>query len=235
MSKVTSLEELVKKYLSKNPTLGTPDSYDLYKHKNNLSTGKSYSDAVNSLYASMRKSSSLYGANNRNAANKGLQNSGYSSYIDDLSVDSFTSDLNKLKSSYSNEEEKNRASYVSYLDKYNYKKEAVKKNVMSHLVSNDILDLNTAIAYGMTAGLSTDDAKAVGESAYAVTKQKIFNKIIEQTVTLGLDKEGAKNLALKMGVNEADASVIAEEISELLEHYNNISDEYLDYLEQRSK
>ena len=235
MSKVTSLEELVKKYLSQNPTLGTPDSYYLYKHKNNLSTAKSYSDAVNALYASTKKSSSLYGTNNRNTANKGLQNSGYSNYIDDLAKGYFASSLNKLKSSYSRKEEENRASYASYLDKYNDKKDSVKKNVMSHLINNDIVDLNTAIAYGMTAGLSADDAKAVGESAYAVTKQKVFNKIMEQTVTLGLDKEGVKNLALKMGVNESDANVIAVEISELLEHYNNISDEYLDYLEERSK
>ena len=105
---------------------------------------------------------------------------------------------------------------------------------MSHLVSNDVVDLNTAIAYGVSAGLSREEAEEIGKSAYDVTKQKVFNSILQQTVSLGLDKEGARQLAIKMGVSEADALDFANEIGELLDYYGNISDEYLEFLEQRA-
>ena len=126
------------------------------------------------------------------------------------------------------------ASYVSYLDKYKDKTSSVKKSVMSHLISNDVVDLNTAIAYGISAGLSKEDATLVGQTAYEVTKQKVFNTLLEQTVSLGLDAYGAKLLALKMGVSDVDANAFASEISDLLKYYGNISEDYLEFLEQRS-
>lgn len=235
MSKATTLEELMKKYLSKNPTLGTPDTYDVYKHKNGLSTTKSYTDAVNLIYASSKKNMSSYGANNRLINNKGLQNSGYATYIDDLSENSFASELQSLKDLYSSNESKNRSAYASYLEKYRDKQTQIKDNVMSHLIDNDIVDINTAIAYGVNAGLSREDAEIVGKNAYDITKQKVLNKILEQTVSLGLDKEGAKMLALKMGISNSDADAIANEVSELLKYYRDLSADYLEFLESRSK
>lgn len=234
MKKAMTLEELVKKYLDGKPTLGTPDTYDVYKHKNNLQGAKSYSDAAAKLYYSSKQGLSSYGTNNRVINNKGLQNSGYAAYIDSLSKSSLNSKLDALQSDYSDSEAKARASYQSYLDKYRDKLASTKKSVISHLISNDVVDLNTAIAYGMSAGLSKDDAALVGQSAYEVTKQKVFNKILEQTVSLGLDKEGAKMLAIKMGVSEEDATGFADEVDELLKYYANISDEYLEFLENRA-
>ena len=63
---------------------------------------------------------------------------------------------------------------------------------------------------------------------------KVFNSILEQTVRLGLDSEGARQLAVKMGVSDEDAKSFAEEIQELLDYYGNISEEYLEFLEQRN-
>ena len=234
MFKTNLLKELEKLYLANNPTLGMADSYDLYKHKNGLNTAKSYSDAVNSLYAASKKNSSTYGANNRILNNKGLQNSGYSELLDDTAENSFKYGVVSLKDTYANEESKNRLSYASYLEKYKDKNQSIKDSVMSHLVSNDIVDLTTAVAYGMNAGLSYDDAKAIGQSAYQITKQKIMNDILKQTASLGLDREGAKMLAINMGLGASDAEEIAKEVGEFLKHYGSISKDYLEFLEQRS-
>lgn len=163
-----------------------------------------------------------------------MQNSGYSSYIDDSADNAFHSGAEALKDTFVQNESKAKASYASYLEKYSDKQKQIKNSVMSHLISNDVVDLNTAIAYGINAGLSREDAQSVGKSAYEITKQKVLNKIIEQTVSLGLDEKGAKMLALKMGVTEADANGIAKEVGDLLKHYRSVSDEYLDYLEKMS-
>ncbi len=234
MTKAATLEELVKKYLSGKTVQNEPDSYDIYKHKNGLASSKSYSDAVSSLYASSKRELSTYGANDRKISNKGLQNSGYAEYIDSLAKKSFESGESSLKASYADSEAKSRGSYASYLEKYQDKQASVKNSVMSHLINNDVVDLGTAVAYGLSAGLSHEDAVSVGQSAYEITKQRVFNNILRQTVSLGLDKDGAKALALKMGVSEEDASGFADEIDELLKYYGNISEEYLEYLEQRS-
>lgn len=234
MSNANSLEELVKKYLSTTPLPSKPDSYDIYKHKNAASNNSSYADAVASLYAATMKNLSSYGSNGNKISNKGLQNSGYAAYIDDMNERTFNSGVKALSTAYGESEAQNRASYASYLEKYKDTEQRTKRSVMSHLIDNDVVDINTAIAYGMNAGLSPEDAKAVGESAYEVTKQKAINKILEQTVSLGLDKDGAKALALKMGISEQDASAIAEEVGEMMEYYANISKEYLEFLEQRS-
>ena len=125
-------------------------------------------------------------------------------------------------------------SYKGYLESFADKQSSKKRSVMSHLLNNDIVDLNTAIAYGMSAGLSEDEAREVGQNAYELAKTKVFNSILEQTVSLGLDKEGARMLAIKMGISETDASAFADEVSELLEYYGNISKDYLDFLEDRA-
>lgn len=234
MFKTSLLKELEKLYLSKSPGKDKPDSYDLYKHKNNLNTAKSYSDAVSSLFASSKKNLSTYGANSRILNNKGLQNSGYSEYVDDAAEKSFVDGSKALKDSYVQKENENRSSYASYLEAYGKKQNGVRNSVMSHLVNNGIVDLGTAIAYGVNAGLSFEDAKTVGQSAYQVTKQKILNDILKQTATLGLDKNGAKMLATKMGLTSSDAEEIANEVADLLRYYGTISKDYLEFLEQRS-
>lgn len=210
------------------------DTYDEYKRKNGLLDPYGFSSAIGALYASSKRDLSSYGINNRNISNKGLQNSGYASYIDSLSKTKLDTGLNAIRDEYSNKEYDASLGYLGYLESYRDKTNTLKKSVMSHLVSNDVVDLNTAIAYGVSAGLSREEAEEIGRSAYDVTKQKVFNSILQQTVSLGLDKEGARQLAIKMGVSEADALDFANEIGELLDYYGNISDEYLEFLEQRA-
>lgn len=234
MKKATTLEELIEKYLDKTPAVGVADSYDLYKHKKGLSGAKSYSDAIGSLYANSKKNLSAFGANSHKIGNKGLQNSGYAAYIDSLAKNAFKSGANSIGDTFAKNEANARSSYASYLESYADKQSTVKRNVMTHLIKNDVADLTTAIACGMSAGLSREDAEAVGRSVYEVTKQSLFNKILEKSVTLGLDKDGAKTLAMKMGISESDADTFAEEVEDMLKYYRSISDDYLEYLEQRS-
>ena len=231
----TTLDEILKNRtnISKKDN-GAALSFDDYKRRNGLSDLGGYARAVNALYAASKQGLSSYGINNREISNKGLQNSGYAAYIDDLANAGFDAGLAKIKNSYAKAESDAALSYQGYLDKYRDKVTTLKKSVMSHLVNNGVVDLSTAIAYGMSAGLSQQDAESIGRSAYEVTKQNVFNTVLEQTVRLGLDKEGARMLAVKMGVSEADALSFAEEVEDMLRYYGNVSKEYLEYLEQRS-
>ena len=234
MTKSATLEELVDKYLKGKSPLSSAESYDEYKHKRGMLYGNDYSDAAGAIYAEAKKGLSTYGANSRKIHNKGLQNSGYASYIDKMSENKFAKDLSSLKDLYKKNETEAKLSYASYLDSYRDKQNSLKRSVMSHLVGNDVTDINTAVAYGMSAGLSEEDALEIGKGAYEVTKKKIFDKLIEQTVSLGLDKDGARKLAINMGISEEDANGFAEQIGELLEHYKSLSSDYLDFLESRA-
>ena len=235
MKIATTLEEILKGAKESAAKKNSADSYEEYLMKNGINNRAGYADAVNALYLNTKKGLSSYGINNRNINSKGLQNSGYAAYIDDLASSNFTRGLADIKESYVNKEGESLLGYAGYLDKYADTENRLKRSVMSHLIKNGITDLNTAIAYGISAGLSEDAANEIGRSAYEVTKQKAFNSVLEQTVRLGLDAEGAKMLAMKMGINETDALTFAKEIEELLDYYGNISEEYLEYLEQRTK
>lgn len=231
----TSFLDLIKKaYAEKTPTPGLADSLDVYKHKNGLDTAKSYSDAVNSLFSTSKSRLSTYGENSRQINNKGLQNSGYADYIDAKAKSSFDYGKAALEDSYRRSNEDTLSSYASYIEKYQDKQNSTKNRVLSHLIDNSILDISTAIAYGINAGLSFDDAKEIGESAYQTSKNKIANDILKQSVSLGLDQAGAKKLAINMGLSSRDADEIAKKVADMLDYYNNISSDYLAFLEERS-
>ena len=230
----TTLDKILKDAKSKSET-NAPDSYESYKRKNGIEAQNGYAAAVGALYAAMKKNLASYGVNSGKLANKGLQNSGYADYIDSLSESKFKSGLGKTRAEYISRENDAKLGYAGYLEEYRDKQAALKKSVMSYLVDNDVVSLDTAIEYGIGAGLSREDAEQIGKSAYELTKQKVFNSVLEQTVQLGLDKEGARQLAVKMGVSESDALSFAEEIGKMLEYYGTISKEYLDFLEERSK
>lgn len=211
-----------------------PDTYEVYKRKNGIFDSHGYADAINKLYFESKKDLASYGINSRKISNKGLQNSGYASYIDALSNKTFWAGRDAIKQAYSEKENEHELGYLAYLEKYKKNEDKLGKNVLSHLVKNGVVDLELAVAYGMSAGLSKEAAENIGKSAYELTKKKVFNSILEQTVKLGLDSEGAKLLAMKMGISESDAQGFSEEIQEILDHYRNVSEEYLEYLEQRT-
>ena len=91
MKIATTLEEILKNRVTVKSADNSPDSYEDYKRKNGLYDTRGYTDAVSALYAASKKNLSSYGANNRKISNKGLQNSGYASYIDELSKNNFDS------------------------------------------------------------------------------------------------------------------------------------------------
>ena len=152
------------------------DTYEEYKRRYGLEDLGAYAGAVNALYAASKRGLSSYGQNSRKISNKGLQSSGYSAYIDSLSKSKFNTGLDQINDSYQKREADISRGYAGYLEQYADKQTSIKKSVMSHLIKNDVVDLGTAIAYGVSAGLSREDAESVGKSAYEVTKQNQYKQ-----------------------------------------------------------
>lgn len=234
-SKLITLEEFMKKYIANKTVANNADTFDVYKHKTGADYDRSFTRAVESLYASKGKSSAEYGRNYQSLSNKGLQNSGYSEYINELSDRNFKNGITALRGERDLAEAKTFKGYSEYLEKYTKAQNALKESVSSHLISNGVVNLDDAIGYGISQGLSEEDAIAIGQNVYSVNKQKVFNDIMAQVAALGLDRDGAVMLAKKMGVTESDAEAFGDEIGELLKHYSSVSQGYLEYLEQRSQ
>ena len=234
-NKLTTLEDFMKKYIANATITNGADSLDVYKHKNGINYDRTYSRSVESLYSDKARNGSGYGQNYRDLSNKGLQNSGYASYVDSLSNRTFYNNLIALKGERDLAEAKMLGGYADYLEKYEKQQNALKKSVSSHLIDKGVVNLNDAVAYGIAQGLSEADAIAIGNNVYSVNKQMVFNDILSQSATLGLDREGAVMLAKKMGVTESDAQAFGDEIDEMLKHYSSISEGYLEYLKQQSQ
>jgi hypothetical protein len=231
---LTTLEDFMKKYIENQKLHGGADTLDTYKHKTGADYDRTFARALESLYAKKFKSTANYGQNYRNLSDKGLQNSGYSKYIDELSQSNFKKGERALKGERDLAEAKTLSGYANYLEGYKKQQNAIKQSVSSHLIDKGVVNLDDAVAYGLSQGLTEADAIAIGKNAYTVNKQKVFNDIISQVAALGLDRDGTVMLAKKMGVTDEDAELFGDEISEMLKHYSNISDGYLEYLEQNS-
>ena len=234
-NKLTTLEDFMKKYIANASITNGADTLDAYMHKNGINYDRTYSRAVESLYANKAKNSAGYGRNYRDLSNKGLQNSGYARYVDSLSNSSFYKGLTAAKGERDLAEAKTLGEYSSYLEQYKKQQNALKESVSSHLIDKGVVNLNDAVAYGIAQGLSKEDAIAIGNNVYSVNKQKVFNDILSQSPALGLDRDGAVLLAKKMGVTEIDAQAFGDEIDEMLKHYSSISEGYLEYLKQQSE
>ena len=231
---LTTLEDFMKKYVENQKLHNTADTLDVYKHKTGTNYDRSFAKAVESRYAKKGKHTSDYGRNYRDLSNKGLQNSGYSEYIDVISRRDFEKGVTALKGERDLAEAKTLSGYAGYLDSYRKQQNAIKESVSSHLIDKGVVNLDDAVAYGLSQGLTEADAIAIGQNVYSVNKQKVFNDIISQVATLGLDRDGAVMLAKKMGVTDEDAELFGNEISDMLKHYSNLSEGYLEYLEQNS-
>lgn len=234
-NKLTTLEDFMKKYIENRAATSGAMTYDAYKYGQGANYDRDYAKAVESLYAKTSKTSAGYGQNYQALSNKGLQNSGYSEYIDELSDRSFSKGLTALKGERDLEEAKTIKGYSDYLERYAKEQNALKSAVSSHLISTGVVNLDEAVAYGLSLGLSREDAIAIGQSVYSANKQKVFNDIIAQVATLGLDRDGAIALAKRMGVTDGDAEAFGDEVEDMLKHYSSVSEGYLEYLSQRSQ
>ena len=232
--KLTTLEEFMRKYINNQSLAGRADSFDTYKHKNGINYNRAFQRAAESLYSDKKRNLSSYGQNKLNISNKGLQNSGYARYVDDRADDLYNRDLSKLESARNEAQYKALGGYASYLEGYEKSKDALKNSVASHLISSGIANLDEAVSYAISRGLGKEDAIAIGHEAYSINKQRIFNDILSQVASLGLDRDGAVMLAEKMGLSTQDAHTFGDEIEEMLKHYGSISKDYLEYLEQQS-
>lgn len=230
-----ALEDFIKKQLSNKMLSGEAKSYSAFKHKEGLNPLGDYAKTVEGLYANKQQGLASYGNNYRNLANKGLQNSGFASYISAKSLSDYNRDVGRARMQMASDEAAVLGDYASYLDDYTKAQSSLKNSVKDQLMQSGILNLKDAVDYGLGMGLSRENAEAAGLEAYSANKRKVFNGIIEQAASLGLDKTGAVMLAEKMGLTHADAEELGAEIDELLKYYGSISEGYLKYLEENSK
>ena len=224
----------MKKYIDNKSIANGADSLSLYKHKNAQDYDRSFSRAVESLYSSSKRNLASYGRNLRDITNKGLQNSGYSDYLNQKAQNTYTTELGELKSERAKAEAQLLGGYQKYLEDYEHKSNRLKEKVSSYLIKNGIVNLDDSISYGLGQGLSKADAIAIGESAYSTNKQKVFSDLISQAASLGLDRDGAMMLAKKLGISDSDAEELGKEIDEMMKHYSSVSKDYLSYLEEKS-
>lgn len=233
-NKLSTLEDFMKKYISNQTRSSGADSFNDYKYKNGIDYDRTYAKAMESLYLDKQRNQAGYGQNYRKLSNQSLQNSGYAKYITDQANYLYNTKSNQIKALRDTDEAKAIGGYQKYLSSYNDRQNSLKESVASHLISNSIVNINDAISYGLSQGLSTEDALAIGKNVYSINKQKVFNDILYQVTSYGLDKDGVINLAKKMGITDEDAQIFASEIDDLISHHYESTKNYLDYLEQKS-
>ncbi len=232
--KLATLEDYLTLRLPTEKRTDGADSYADYLHKNGTVYESNYAASMDKLYSDKLKNSATYGRTARDMTTMGLQNSGYENYIDAMAEATYAKDAERLESERTAAEYKSRTGYLDYLEKYESQRTSLKNSVISHLIKNRIVDINEATSFALESGLTEKEAEAVAAAAYSTNKQRVFNEILKQTATLGLDREGALMIASDMGASDEDAAEFADRIDELLRHYGSISADYIKYLEDKA-
>ena len=233
MSKINSLEEFLREYLAKPREKSGALSFDDYRHKEGMNYARTYSRGVENAYATLRRSSPYHADNAESLYKKGLFGSGYAEHLGKQAKGTYEGTLKSLYEEKTNKEREALGKYSSYLSNYAKSRESLIKSGRGELLKNNIVSLDTAYDYAISAGLSSDEALNVTRAVYEVSREKIMANVIERAAALEISADAAALLGEKMGLTREDCELVRREVEKYLgkDEEFTVPDGYLDELE----
>ncbi len=161
----------------------------------------------------------------------GLSDSGYADYLRRRSTDSYGKRRSEIENERARRTKSTAEKYQNYLAEREQRQTSIYNSVVRSLMSQKILDPETAYKYGLAAGLESERARAASGSAYIATRNKIKTDLLEKMYANLISPEDAYHYAEKAGLPEEDMRELAKMVSDYYEERGEISQSYLDYLE----
>ena len=230
MSK-TTLSQFIENYVNNKKIQNKPKSYQSYLEQ----IGKSdydlkYLSKIEDLSYDRATGLSTYGAKAQSLTSKGLDDSGYAKYVDKLQRDLTKDSEKQMLAKMNSESRELRTDYAKYLQSYTEKKEKAKSDITAQLIKNGVIDTDKSKEYAISAGLSEEEALAVSNDVYNSLRSNVISALIDDVVSLRLNHDSARTVALSKGLNLADAISIENIAKKIREEFNNASDELLNDL-----
>ena len=232
MSEIKSLEEYMRNYFRSTTLENGPMSFSSFKSQSGSDPMGDYARAMSMATQKAMKTSSSYGTRATALEKLGLTKTGYGDYLAALEKENLEKTQNALLSQRKSAEYNQAQNYLSYLTDYAQEQQTLGTRITDALVRERITDSDTAYLYAIHNGLSPEMAKKAVSDSYGIIREKLISEIMTRVAALELDGQGAEIYARHMGMSEEDSKMIGEQAKELYAHYIEVTDKYLEYLDQ---
>ena len=234
MKKRASLQSFFDDYI-RNQSInnGTAD-YQAYIAAESRKIDDTYSSAIEKLYSDSARAKAGYGTTAEMLGDMGLTNSGYAKYVDSRINESLKSGISDVLSQKSTAKSSLGSSYEDYVKDYVNDRNKLTVSITDKLISNKILNYDSAYFYAVTAGLSDNEAKIAAENAYNALRQGVISSIITELTNMHLTADMATTLAKSYGLNGADVERVRNYALIIEGRKDEVSDEFLKELEDMS-
>jgi hypothetical protein len=192
---------------------GSSPSYARWMAQNGYAPEQDLDAAIKDAYRTYDRGGAEYGVTAEKLGQMHLADSGYSDYLDQAAKDRFGTDMRRAQEDYQETLGKASRGYETYLRQTG----ARTKSVIRALDTQGVTDYDTAYAYGLISGLTSESAKIAATYVETMTDRGASQTVIRQRMSLlsqmirlSLPKDVAYSYALSCGVTEE----VAKELSE---------------------
>ena len=228
-----SLKDVEKKYeelLKENDAV----SYADYAREALAENEESFAKQRLSALAQKGMSASDYGSAAERVGRLGLSGGGYSGFVKSKLQARASAKLGSIDGEERAASTSIKKSYLSYLEDYGKKQDALRRSITKTLSSKRVLDPEEIYAYARAAGLSSSSAKGLYDSVYGAVSQSVKNEILSKVYMNEITPDIAASYAKGVGLTGADVEAIREAALKYRREYASYSQDYLDYLESLS-
>ena len=194
--------------LSKQKKENEPGSFSVWMRKygtelkNDLTPDKAASARARSLPTHGAVAESLF--------DKGLNKSGYASFLAKEADQSFDKAKRQYAKDVSSTLEKNLSGYAKYLTSHRETQASLRKQMIDRIGRGESFDENAAYEMAISVGLTDENARSAASLGVAAAKERASSRLLEMILEQRLLAFRAMAYAREMGFNEDEVQKFGE-------------------------
>lgn len=220
--------------------INAPKSYESYLSERAKHEDVPYYDALRAAKTQSALTDADYGTAASRLLSRGLTASGYSDYLESRSASALAQSTDSAEHARALEKYRANAGYERYLSDYNSLQSKISEGVIKEISGGYDFDFEKALERAVSAGLSKTLAYSTAAEAVRLAKLNAYNEAITFAKLNMLSPYRAKEYALSLGLDEAYAKRVYDEISVFDEDekkfFSSMSaSQYYDYITNKAQ
>ena len=221
-----TLEDFIKKYNESKQK--SKKTYSEWLNEQGDMTETNYSQAIIDAQKEYDRARSGYGRTGEVLSQKGLNGSGYASFLDSNAYSELQNSKREAEKAKNAAQTKNKSAYASYLQDLDSKQDKLTKDALSNFYKYGARDYDSSYKLAIASGLDEETAKYVAELGVAIgagsgkisvnTKRMLLSELTRRHIT----GDSARAFLMACGVGAEEAEEMAAAADEAI--YGKSSD-----------
>ena len=223
-----TLEDFIEKYTASKKK--SQKTYSQFLNERGNMSEANYAQAVNEAQKEYDRARAGYGKQGELLGRKGLGGSGYASFLDSNAYSELQNSKREAEKARNIAETKNRSAYASYLENADSARDKLVGNAIDDIYRYGSDDYETSYKLAIASGLDKETAKYAAEIGSALTEDTnaevsigTRRTLLGELISGRFTGENAIAYLIACGINEKDATLMAETAEKIRGSRNNIS------------